>query len=561
MKNFLFLISIVFLLIIFHPLNAQISQGGQPASFNLKSDDQVVETISLPTPDMDKIIAENLMRDTMFLPRRFLVLLPTQIDLVKSGTWLQQEDGSRICRLKLFAENALANSLYFSNFYLPEGAKLFLYDVAKNQLKGAFTSFNNPESGHFAVELIAGEIAILELNLPPNLTSDPIVRIGEFGYAYRDVPTYDKIEGFKGSDWCEININCSPEGDSWQVQKNGVVRIQVRVNNSGYWCTGSLINNTRFDATPYVLTADHCAFQQNQYASESDLDSWIFYFKYESSTCDPDTDPEMIFSMTGASKVAQGGNRGQDGSDFYLVLLDNDIPWTYSPYFLGWSRVNVVSDQGVTIHHPNGDIKKISTYLTPLESSGWFNNGLQSHWKVIWAQTENNWAVTEDGSSGSPIFNSYGKLIGTLTGGLAACDESGAFGPDKPDYYGKFSYHWQSNGSTDTAQLKPWLDPDNTGVLSLDGLLDIDEKLFVDNLDINIYPNPASEYFFINFTNLQSKMYLISIYDIVGKLIKEKYYQNQKSDLKININNIPQGVYFLTIKDDHKSILKKLIIH
>ncbi len=62
-------------------------------------------------------------------------------------------------------------------------------------------------------------------------------------------------------------------------------------------------------------------------------------------------------------------------------------------------------------------------------------------------------------------------MIGTLTGGLAGCDD-----PDKPDYYGKFSYHWQSNGTADTAQLKPWLDPDDTGVLSLDGILDINEN-------------------------------------------------------------------------------------
>ncbi len=90
--------------------------------------------------------------------------------------------------------------------------------------------------------------------------------------------------------------------------------------------------------------------------------------------------------------------------------------------------------------------------------------------------------------------------------------------------------------------------------------LDIDENMIVNNLDINIYPNPTHEYFFINFTSLESKTYQISIYDIVGKLIKEKVHQNQHTDLKVYISDIPQGVYFLTITDNQENIVKKLII-
>jgi len=561
MKKSFGIAAIILCLMISYQVLAQISDGGLPASFGIKNDSQALQSIHFQSPDMIQVNNEDLRNDSLFLPRRFSIMMPVNIDIIKSGTWFQLEDGSRICRLKIFAEGAIANNLYFNNFFLPEGVKLFLYDESNKQLKGAFTNFNNPKSGHFATELMAGETVILELNIPAEIKNDPIIHISEFGYAYRDVPHYDEINGFGGSDWCEVNINCSPEGDDWQTQKRGVVRIMVKVSGSGWWCTGSLINNVRYDATPFVLTADHCAFQLNQYASETDLDQWIFYFNYESATCDnPNTEPEL-FSMVGASKIAQGGKRGQEGSDFYLVLLNNLVPSGYNPYFMGWSRFNEISSQGVTIQHPEGDIKKISTYITPLESSGWYGNGLQSHWKVIWAQTENNWGVTEAGSSGSPLFDSEGRLIGTLTGGLAACDESGPLGPDKPDYYGKFSYHWQSNGTVDTAQLKPWLDPDDTGIYGLGGYtLDVEDHKIVNNLDINIYPNPANEYFFINFTNLESRTFHVSIYDIVGKLIKETYSQNQGSELKINICVIPKGVYFLTIKYDHKSIVKKLII-
>lgn len=561
MKKYPILFTLIIILIIPQFALTQISSGGIPFSFNQENISQQIADIKVESPDFQKINAEDLISDTSFLPRRISIILPVDIDMIQSGSWLELDNGNRICRLKIHTKGALASNLYFSNLFLPEGAKLFLYDESRKQIKGAYTNLNNSESGYFATELFAGENIILELNLPDEIKSDPIINISEFGYAYRDVPHYEEGKGFGGSDWCEINTKCSPEGDNWQTQKSGVVRILVKVSGAGFWCTGSLVNNVEFDGTPYLLTADHCAFQLNQYASESDLDQWVFYFNYESYTCEnPSTEPELL-SMVGASKVAQGGKRGQEGSDFYLVLLNDQVPTSYGPHFLGWSRLNEGSDQGVTIHHPEGDIKKISTYLTPLESSGWYGNGLQSHWKVYWSETENNWAVTESGSSGSPLFNEQGKLIGTLTGGLAACDASGALGPDKPDYYGKFSYHWESNGTADTAQLKPWLDPNNTGIYSCDGLtLAVEDYEIVNNLEINIYPNPANEYFFINFTSVESSQFSITVYNILGKPIKELNSQYLVSDFKVDVNDIPEGVYFLAIDWGNNNIVKKLII-
>jgi PKD repeat protein len=72
--------------------------------------------------------------------------------------------------------------------------------------------------------------------------------------------------------------------------------------------------------------------------------------------------------------------------------------------------------------------------------------------------------VTEGGSSGSPIFNNSGRIVGDLTGGGSYCST-----PTSPDLYGKFSYSWDQNGSTAAERLKDWLDPDNTGITTLDG--------------------------------------------------------------------------------------------
>jgi PKD repeat protein len=83
---------------------------------------------------------------------------------------------------------------------------------------------------------------------------------------------------------------------------------------------------------------------------------------------------------------------------------------------------------------------------------------------VVWSETESGHGVTEGGSSGSPLFDPSGFIVGHLSGGRASCIQN-----ELPDYYGKFSYSWASNGSDSSRQLKPWLDPINSGVQWLKG--------------------------------------------------------------------------------------------
>ncbi|NLA24738.1 MAG: PKD domain-containing protein, partial [Bacteroidales bacterium] len=74
--------------------------------------------------------------------------------------------------------------------------------------------------------------------------------------------------------------------------------------------------------------------------------------------------------------------------------------------------------------------------------------------------------VTEGGSSGSPLFSNNKLIVGTLTGGSSDC---GLPAQNQSDLYGKFDYHWESNGGADNVRLKPWLDPNNTGATILQG--------------------------------------------------------------------------------------------
>jgi PKD repeat protein len=444
---------------------AQISSDGIPPGYMQAEKDNQIILYQIPAPDTEQLLKEDRQAGRFGVAERIGVLLPVAISPNVSGHWAVLPDGSRQWRVRINSAGAKSLSLYFSNFYLPEGCSLYIYNQLRTRMGGAYTHQNNHKSGFFVTELIPGDDMIVELLVSQHVFEKPEFLIKDVLYAYNKEG--QGIVNFGDSGECNVNVNCS-EGDAWQDQKKGVVKIHSRVGSIVFRCTGSLVNNTSYDFSPYVYTADHCARAGSTYASADDLNQWVFFFNYEAPDCpNPEEEPPFV-ALTGATlKANVGGGSANMGSDFYLVLLNQNIPPAVSPYFNGWSRRNVPSGSGVGIHHPSGDIKKISTYAQPLINSSWNANTPNMYWQVRWSATENGHGVTEGGSSGSPLFNSQGLIVGQLTGGQASCAN-----PNAPDYYGKFSTSWESIGTTPERQLKPWLDPENFGVETLQGSYD-----------------------------------------------------------------------------------------
>jgi PKD repeat protein len=458
MKN-LFTLLGIFLFLSISPVKAQPGHGGAPPSFNIKGISAEYEVRELIKPQLESIRLEDEQRDKNGYFYRNGVSVPVNANLNNSGTWTDLSNGDRIWRLKLHAPDALAIGVYYNHFWLPPGARLFLYNEKKNQVIGSFTESNNPESGYFATELIQGESVTLEMYEPSRTHGRSMISISEIAYVYRGIHSHfsDTNKNYGDSDGtCEVNIKC-PEGSNWQDEKKGIARIYLKAGTGFGWCSGSLMNNVRKDCTPYFLTADHCGAS----ATPADLTQWVFYFNYEAPTCTYTGTEPGNNSLTGCTLKANGGNGGNNGSDFFLVQLTT-AP-AFNPYFNGWDCNNTASASGVSIHHPSGDIQKISTYTSALISSTW-GSVPDSHWEVVWAATTSGHGITEGGSSGSPIFNGSGHIVGTLTGGSSTCAA-----PTGPDKYGKFSYSWDQNGTTPPMRLKDWLDPDNTGATTLDG--------------------------------------------------------------------------------------------
>lgn len=81
--------------------------------------------------------------------------------------------------------------------------------------------------------------------------------------------------------------------------------------------------------------------------------------------------------------------------------------------------------------------------------------------------------------------------------------------------------------------------------------------------EFNSYPNPAREFLIIDFGLLQSTNVNLNLYDIAGKQIMNKQY-NQffagKNQLKLSLAGLNPGVYFYELNTDDQKICNKFIV-
>ncbi len=467
------LLFIVFILSAFFT-TGQVNTGIMPDSFKDKLPETSIDHVIIAPPSMSLIESEDIQDEKNGVMYKVARLLPVNVNMSNSGTWDITTDGTDIWRLKISSDGAKACVIHFNEFALPAGSKLFVYNSDRSIILGPYTSEDNFDGANYAIGILSGSEAIIEYSAPRSKSVDgvkdiqlPKLEISKYSYIYRGEYYYvnnEKSTGFGNSGSCQVNANCS-EGNNWRVQQEGVARIFVVDGWSAGYCTGTLVNNTSNDQTPYFLTADHCGGD----VSSSDFGEWIFRFNYESSGCTATSEPSGN-NITGCTKKARAPLNG--GSDFLLLQLTTTSTnlKNIGAIYNGWRNTTSASPSGICFHHPSGDIKKISTYTSAL-SSATYNGGTGSigatnaHWRVYWAQTTNGHGVTEGGSSGSPLFDNNGYVVGTLSGGSSYCDATSS-----PDLYGKMSYHWTSNGTTSDIQLKPWLDPGNTGATTCEYL-------------------------------------------------------------------------------------------
>ena len=432
-------------------LLGQISKGGTPLSISAKITTSI-PVIETTQPDWARIREEDKKGLSSF---RFAVPIAVDLDTKNAGVWTDLPTGGRIWQLKIRSKGALGLAATFDNFELPEGAKLFMYSPDYKQVLGAYDASTNPESRRLLVGLTKGEETIIEYVETKKPAKAVDFKITQVFHAYNQ----DLLSplDFGQSLPCEINVNCS-EGANWQTQKKGVVRVRIVVQGGMGWCSGSLINNTRQDGTPYILSAYHCS---DGYIPDYNL--WTFYFNYESPNCTNPASEPTLQSLQGC--VARAGRQE---SDFLLLEMVQRVPTNFNAHFNGWNRDSSnLTTNNVMIHHPQGDIKKISIDnsaptigTTAVEWGGAVTTTTPARSHI---QITPDLGTSEGGSSGAPIFDANGRIIAQNHGGdVAGCQVNLLLG-------GWLAKSWDGNGTPQT-RLKDWLDPTNSSVLTLGGV-------------------------------------------------------------------------------------------
>ncbi|KGG52110.1 hypothetical protein DI09_20p270 [Mitosporidium daphniae] len=411
--------------------------------------------------------------------------ITVDIDIVAKGTWYTLKNGlGRILKLGIKSPTALSLNLLFDRFWLPEGSELYIH--GKTAMLGAYTAaVNNKEHMKFATTPLPGSFLLIEYYSPEFVKEDPILHIFSVVHGFRSISTYlddrpefeaqceaissqfsneennesfqeqlaDNLNGTRAG-ICNVNAPACSECSKLLDQAKSVAIVMT--SNGQKFCSGSMINNRNLDGRQLFLTADHCVNEFN-----SDFRYNILGFNYQSKVCvNTPRDWPLTQTVQGLKLLARSKE-----SDFALFEVQERIPSKYRVFLAGWSASQIAPKSAACIHHPSGDVKKISI-VTPdsgqpdkIYLSCWNECPLNYHWKVSrWSK-----GVTEPGSSGAPLFNEDGLIVGQLHGGASSCKNPTGF-----DIFGSIfaSMHTKSSRSN---SLKFWLDPGDSKSLDLKG--------------------------------------------------------------------------------------------
>jgi lysyl endopeptidase len=544
-------------------LNAQLQFPGKPMGLNNQLKAAEVMYV-LPPPDPLEIEAQlELNRMSNSKPLRFALERPVNLSPETHGSWSLQGD-IRVWHVHVFSPGAYSLGLVFGKYALQPGVKLFVYDPGQQEVKGAFTSGNNKASGVFPVGHLPGEELLIEMQVPAGMGDYGELELQALSHAFLNTgfksSTADCASGeFDCSQPCEVDVNCA-EGDPWWQVKPSVVRVYTTT----YYCTGVLVNNTSYDGTPYIITAQHCLFNQG------DADLTVFQFNYESASCFGENGP-LDMSLEGAELLERG-----DSIDFSLLEMAHMPPASYGVYYAGWDRTTNIPPSTTTIHHPNGDVKKVSIDKDPpsiptkpgdVPYLGLEDYHYYSYWWI------KRWEVgsTEGGSSGGPLFDQARRVIGTLSGGVAACGDSIGYNSEtnrviynsalnRDDYFTQFGMAWDYEEGKGNA-LKPWLDPIGDDPPNLGGYNPTSSEpvKLETGRRFHVFPNPARDLFHITSKEPVQGNGYYNIVNLSGALLREGQLDGE-GRAEIHTSNLAPGLYIVKVGSDAYQEHHKLLV-
>jgi hypothetical protein len=432
------------------PPPPELAQGATPLDS--------IPVLIPPPVDTQAELATILGQQPDGTPPQFGVTLAVSATPAASGRWETLSNGESLWRLRVRSAEAQALSVGFAKYAMPAGGSLTVYDPAYVQIHGPYTAQDNEAHGELWTAPVPGAELVLEARLPAGTPHERLA-FELVTVVHAVIDPFSRVIEKSGS--CNVDVVC-PDAEPWRSQIRSVALIMYSRGTGAYNCTGALVNNTAQDQRPLFLTANHCGITSANAASV------VTYWNFQSPTCR--TPGSAASGSTGVGSLSQTLSgaifrAAYAPSDMTLLELDDPVPAAYNPYWAGWDRNAAPPTSAIAVHHPRGHEKRISFEFDPttVTSEGGVNSpGSGTHIRVA------NWdkGTTEPGSSGSPLFNQLGLVVGQLHSGSAQC--SGAVNQGS-DWYGRLFTSW-NGGGTASSRLSDYLDPLRLGVTQLYGI-------------------------------------------------------------------------------------------
>jgi lysyl endopeptidase len=428
------------------------------------------ETIlDLPNQTIADLEAEDVVNESKSVPWRFAKLIETNISITSNGT-LKSVGNTWVWALKIKTNNAKSLSLTFKNLQLTKGAEIFLFTNEKKVIYGPLTKEMYTTTEEISTEVLPGNSIFVLYRIPKSMEVIDNVVISKIGFGYRNGGSAFRNEGAVEDRTlsCHTDVTTAT-GDCFRMEQRAVARTLI--NNSSSLCTATLINNTQNNLRPFLITANHCSFDNaSNPVNFANLGIRFLFYQGNSS----------IITFIGATERVSTGAI----SDCSLLEMTQTPTSNQGLIFLGWDRSTTPPTTSRVLHHPSGDLMKISGDLdasitnTAALTFGRFMLPTSSAWRFNSGDNVagGDFGALEGGSSGSALINPIHRIIGDLKGGNNQTCNGNNGSNATTLWYGRFDVSYSPSGVPTTSaalRLENWLNPTFNNTQNLDARFQI----------------------------------------------------------------------------------------
>ena len=347
-------------------------------------------------------------------------------------------DGSFVWAITVTSPGAQAIRVHFTDFSLPDNTEMYFLGP-NDQAHGPYVGKGRNNNGDFWTRSIVsdrGTVLLKYTGDSPDVDqpkmSFTISDVGHIrGRPPRSQEKSDDTWPCSDNAACLVDVNCVDTGLAAPAE-DAVAKMEWIEGRYIYTCSGGLLADTDPDTQiPYFLTANHCL--------ASDNSSLQTFFNYTTDSCEGFC-PDNVLTGEPPSASTIGGTVVATGSegDFTFLTLDESPP--AGAVFLGWNNSPVAFSDGNELHrisNPNFGPQAYSSHVVDADSPT-----CRSWPRGERIYSKDTLGATMGGSSGSPVLNSEGEVVGQLSGCCGyncgnVCDSDNNWTVD-----GALAYYW-----------------------------------------------------------------------------------------------------------------------